>query len=49
MTQEMAQLVHDIGIAVKYAGQYFAFAYTAFYYSSVSAVGKVSPAFMNTR
>ena len=31
MTQEMAHLVHDIGITVKYAGQYFAFAYTAFY------------------
>ena len=31
MTQEMAHLVYNIGIAVKYTGQYFAFAYTAFY------------------
>ena len=31
MTQEMAHLVYNIGIAVKYAGQYFSFAYAAFY------------------
>ncbi len=31
MTQEIAHLVHDIGIAVKHARQYFSFAYTAFY------------------
>ena len=31
MTQKIAHLVHNISIAVKYAGQYFSLAYAAFY------------------
>ena len=31
MTQEIAHFVHDVGIAVKHAGQYFTLAYAAFY------------------
>ena len=31
MTQKIAHLVYDVGIAVKYAGQYFSLAYAAFY------------------